>query len=116
MIEILDVDCDRLAGRRMQFGGIELMILDRDRQRDGIVGARAAPPPAAPAVASNASDGKQPPADAAWSCAKRFIAWHKRPFASDRECDSCKELGNEASFLSIKKPNIRIVIIRRGCY
>src|ERR1700740_2140653 len=32
-IEIFDMYGDRLAGRRMQFGGIELMILDSDRQR-----------------------------------------------------------------------------------
>ena len=39
-IEILDMDGDAAARRRVQFGGIEFMILHGDRQRDRIVGAR----------------------------------------------------------------------------
>src|SRR5271170_8089708 len=41
-IEILDVDGDGLTGRRMQFGGIELVILDRDRERHGVIRPRIA--------------------------------------------------------------------------
>ena len=35
------MDGDGLAGRRVQFGGIELVILHGDRQRNRIIGARA---------------------------------------------------------------------------
>jgi hypothetical protein len=40
--KILDPDIDRLAGRRMQFSGIEFVVLQRQRQRDRIVSCRGA--------------------------------------------------------------------------
>src|ERR1700733_7989541 len=60
-IEILDVDRDGLTGRRMQFGGIELMILDGDRKRDCVIRARAGA--GAAGQQCRAEQQQKPPAD-----------------------------------------------------
>ncbi len=98
-IEVLDRDVDRLAGRRMQLGRIEFLILDRDRKHDRIVCARGG---GAEHKRRNDDQRRQkPPADAGRFDSRRRCVMTGKALSSAENCLT-KELGNSGLFVNLK--------------